>query len=195
MQLARAGDLRAVVVDAGEGSENGKLQDKSARLISIDFFGKARIEAGWHDGAPERGVVRRRIEHSPRLMDGGYRDLVTGWGQDIAVWVILAPRFRAVDAVSRCGLVFRRISWIPRPRSPAPGDLVPRSRLSLALPRVSSRSPLAPSISPRHRPLHSLGTGTGDHYRRNAHRGVESGRGRNSTPSTRQRLLGREARP
>lgn len=39
----------------------GKLKKKSERLIAIDLFGKESIEGKWHDGAPERGVVRRRV--------------------------------------------------------------------------------------------------------------------------------------
>ena len=43
----------------------------------------------WHDGASERGVVRRRIDDSLELMNGGYRDLVTGRAR---------PRRRRVQA-------------------------------------------------------------------------------------------------
>ena len=57
---------------------DGKLKGKSTRLIAIDFYGKERIESVWHDGAAERGVVRRRVRDSLRLMNGGYRDLVKG---------------------------------------------------------------------------------------------------------------------
>ena len=59
----------------------GKLKDKSERLIAIDLFGEESIEGNWHDGAPERGVVRRRVDESLRLMNGGYRELVTGHGR------------------------------------------------------------------------------------------------------------------
>ena len=54
------------------------LQDKSERLIAFDLFGREAVEGRWHDGAAERGVVRRRTEEYLRLMNGGYRDLVTG---------------------------------------------------------------------------------------------------------------------
>ena len=74
------------------------------------------------------------------------------------MWAIPAPRCRAIGAVSRCGVVFRPLSPVLRPRSRAPRYLVPRSRRSFALPRVSSRTPLALSTShhpsfarPRHR--------------------------------------------
>ena len=42
----------------------GKLKKKSERLIAIDLFGKESVEGKWHDSAPERGVVRRRVDQS-----------------------------------------------------------------------------------------------------------------------------------
>ena len=60
---------------------DGKLKGKSARLIAIEFFGAKRIARAWHDGAAERGFVRRRVATSLELMRGGYRELVRGRGR------------------------------------------------------------------------------------------------------------------
>ena len=57
---------------------DGKLAGKSTRLIAIDFYGAARVEADWHTDGALRALVRRRIKKSLTLMNGGYRDLVAG---------------------------------------------------------------------------------------------------------------------
>ena len=54
------------------------LAGRSARLIAIGLFGASWIADAWHNGAAERGTVRRRIEKAHSLLEGGYRDLVTG---------------------------------------------------------------------------------------------------------------------
>lgn len=62
---------------------DGNLKGKSHREIAVDLFGTDGIEGLWHDGLPERGVVRRRLTAAKQLMEGGYRDLVTGRGRPL----------------------------------------------------------------------------------------------------------------
>ncbi|MFQ5534959.1 MAG: DNA -binding domain-containing protein [Sphingomonadales bacterium] len=52
------------------------LAKKSHRQIAIDLFGPDEVKAEWYDGGRIRSLVRRRIEKSKHLMNGGYRDLV-----------------------------------------------------------------------------------------------------------------------
>ena len=48
-------------MDAPFGCKRFSVKGKSTRLIVIDFCGKDRIEAAYHHGAVERGVVRWRV--------------------------------------------------------------------------------------------------------------------------------------
>ena len=48
-------------VDAPFGCKRFSVKGKSTRLVAIDFYGKDRIEAAYHHGAVERGVVRWRV--------------------------------------------------------------------------------------------------------------------------------------
>ncbi|WP_373283822.1 DNA -binding domain-containing protein [Terasakiella brassicae] len=52
------------------------LAGKSHRQIAIDLFGLDTVKADWYDSSRIRSLVRRRIEKSKHLMNGGYRDLV-----------------------------------------------------------------------------------------------------------------------
>ena len=62
---------------------DGSLKGKSHQQIAVDIFGADGIVGLWHDGMPERGVVRRRLTAAKQLMEGGYRDLVTGRGRPL----------------------------------------------------------------------------------------------------------------
>ena len=57
---------------------DGVLAGKSHRRIAIDIYGAAKVAAGWYEDGGLRSRVRRRIDKSLQLMNGGYRDLVAG---------------------------------------------------------------------------------------------------------------------
>lgn len=54
---------------------DGALAGKSHRLIAIDLYGAVRVEADWYADGALRALVRRRVEKSLELMNGGYRDI------------------------------------------------------------------------------------------------------------------------
>ena len=54
---------------------DGALAGKTHRRIAIDLYGAAEVDANWYEDGSLRSRVRRRIDRSRRLMNGGYRDL------------------------------------------------------------------------------------------------------------------------
>ncbi len=57
---------------------DGRLQGKSLRRIAVDLYGEARVAEEWRSDGSMRGRVRWRVKQALKLMNGGYRTLVSG---------------------------------------------------------------------------------------------------------------------
>ena len=57
---------------------DGWLGDKSLRQIAVDLYGEARVAEEWSSDGSMRGRVRWRLKQALKLMNGGYRALVSG---------------------------------------------------------------------------------------------------------------------
>ncbi len=57
---------------------DGRLGGKRLRRIAVDLYGEARVAEEWRSDGSMRGRVRWRVKQALRLMNGGYRALVSG---------------------------------------------------------------------------------------------------------------------
>ncbi len=57
---------------------DGRLGGKSLRRIAVDLYGEARVAEEWRSDSSMRGRVRWRVKQALKLMNGGYRTLVSG---------------------------------------------------------------------------------------------------------------------
>ena len=57
---------------------SAKHGGKSLRQIAVDLYGEARVAEEWRSDSSMRGRVRWRLKQALRLMNGGYRALVSG---------------------------------------------------------------------------------------------------------------------
>ena len=57
---------------------DGRLAGRSLRMIAVDLYGKAAVAKKWSSDGTMRGLVRWRVKQALRLMNGGYRSLVSG---------------------------------------------------------------------------------------------------------------------
>ena len=57
---------------------DARLAGKSWRETAVDLYGAKRVAAEWHTESWMRSRVRRRGRKARMLMEGGYRDLVSG---------------------------------------------------------------------------------------------------------------------
>ena len=57
---------------------DGRLGGKSLRQIAFDLYGEARVAEEWSSDGSMRGRVRWRLKQALKLMNGGYRALVSG---------------------------------------------------------------------------------------------------------------------
>ena len=57
---------------------DARLAGRSLREIAIDLYGTARVAEEWHSDGAMRGLVRWRVKQALNLMNGGYRELVSG---------------------------------------------------------------------------------------------------------------------
>ena len=57
---------------------DGRLECKSLRRIAVDLYGEARVAEEWCSDGSMRGRVRWRVKQALKLMNGGYRTLVSG---------------------------------------------------------------------------------------------------------------------
>ena len=57
---------------------DGRLGGKSLRQIAVDLYGEARVAEEWSSDGSMRGRVRWRLKQALKLMNGGYRALVSG---------------------------------------------------------------------------------------------------------------------
>ena len=57
---------------------DGRLGGKSLRQIAVDLYGEARVAEEWSSDGSMRGRVRWRLKQAFKLMNGGYRALVSG---------------------------------------------------------------------------------------------------------------------
>ena len=57
---------------------DGRLGGKSLRQIAVDLYGEARVAKEWSSDGSMRGRVRWRVKQALRLMNGGYRELISG---------------------------------------------------------------------------------------------------------------------
>ena len=57
---------------------DARLAGRSLRLIAVDLYGEARVAEEWNSDGSMRGRVRWRVKQALKLMNGGYRALVSG---------------------------------------------------------------------------------------------------------------------
>ena len=57
---------------------DARLAGRSLRLIAVDLYGEARVAKEWSSDGSMRARVRWRVKQALKLMNGGYRDLVSG---------------------------------------------------------------------------------------------------------------------
>jgi len=57
---------------------DARLAGRSLRQIAVDLYGEARVAQEWGSDGSTRGRVRWRVKQALRLMNGGYRELVSG---------------------------------------------------------------------------------------------------------------------
>ena len=57
---------------------DGRLGGRSLRMIAVDLYGEARVAEEWGSDSSMRGRVRWRVARVLKLMNGGYRVLVSG---------------------------------------------------------------------------------------------------------------------
>ena len=57
---------------------DARLAGKSLRQIAVDLYGEARVAEEWSSDGSMRGRVRWRLKQALKLMNGGYRALVSG---------------------------------------------------------------------------------------------------------------------
>ena len=57
---------------------DARLAGRSLRQVAVDLYGAARVAEEWRSDGSMRGRVRWRVKQALRLMNGGYRELVSG---------------------------------------------------------------------------------------------------------------------